>query len=272
MHRHLHAVIAPASTEFESGKRAFQSAEVSGDSRGQCWGHYDMASGQARAGDLNSALTHIEAARLKLKPGERHLTDAIFMLTEGFVRLQCSAYGSAQLSLEASWYLVKKRKLLMDVTVRCLPYLMESIIGPDFREKIDPRVHRRLRRFCRIAAVVAWMYPNIASPAERARGRAFYAMGKPAKAIKCFQKAIKRAENFGAKYDLAKSLLDLAAVESQGSTARRTAAVETLKQMESVIPYAERWLLGDQYDPQVVATRLDPSVTDDAALAVKQRL
>jgi serine/threonine protein kinase/tetratricopeptide (TPR) repeat protein len=263
MHRHLHAVIAPAGTEFETGKRAFQSAEHSGDVRGQCWGLYDMASGQARAGDLDAALTYIEAARLKLKPGERHLTDAIFLLTEGFVRLQCSAYESAQLSLEASWYLIKKRKLLMDVTVRCLPYLMESIVGPDFRKQIDPRVHRRLRRFCRIAAIVAWLYPNIASPAERARGRAFYSMGKSAKAIKCFRAAIKRAENFGAKYDLAKSMLDLAAVESAEASARRAKAVETLKQTESVIPYAERWLLDDQYDPQVVATSLGPSVADE---------
>jgi tetratricopeptide (TPR) repeat protein len=253
MHRHLHAVIAPAGIEFESGERAFESSKISGDVRGQCWGLYDMASGQSRAGDLDSALAYIESARLKLKPGERHLTDAIFLLTEGFVRLQCSAYGSAQLSLESSWYLVKKRKLLMDVTVRCLPYLMESIIGPDFRTRIDPRVHRRLKRFCRIAAVVAWMYPNIASPAERARGRAFYAMGKPSKAIKCFHKAIKRAQSFGAKYDLAKSMLDLAAVDPEDSTARRTAAVETLKEMQSVIPYAERWLLGNHYDPQIVA-------------------
>jgi hypothetical protein len=55
------------------------------------------------------------------------------------------------------------------------------------------------------------------------------------------------------KYDLAKSLLDLAAVKETGRDQNRREAVALLNEMESVIPRAEAWLLGDHYDDAVVA-------------------
>ncbi len=59
------------------------------------------------------------------------------------------------------------------------------------------------------------------------------------------------------KYDLGKSLLDLAAVKEEGREENRTEAIDLLKEMESVIPRAESWLLGDQYDEAVVAPEFD---------------
>ena len=55
----------------------------------------------------------------------------------------------------------------------------------------------------------------------------------------------------------AKSLLDLAAVKTEGREENRREAIELLKKMESVIPRAESWLLGDQYDEAVVAPEFD---------------
>ena len=37
----------------------------------------------------------------------------------------------------------------------------------------------------------------------------------------------------------------------------RREAINLLKKQESVIPYAERWLLGDQYESAVVAPEFD---------------
>jgi hypothetical protein len=59
------------------------------------------------------------------------------------------------------------------------------------------------------------------------------------------------------KYDLAKALLDLAAVKESGRDENRREAVALLKEMESIIPRAEAWLLGDQYDESVVAPEFD---------------
>ena len=256
MHRHLQAVIAPSRIEVASANRTLHSAEAVDDRRGQCWGQYDIANGLARAGDIPTALDHIEAARRYLQPGERNLTDAIFLGTEGYVRLQASAFEAARFSLEAAWYLIKRRKLLMDVVVRALPYLIESLVGPEWTEPASPQNTRRLKRLCRITVTMDWLYPNIASPAQRVRGRAYYSMGYVRKAILCFRKAVRSAQDFGAEYDRAKSLLDLAAVQEEGRDKMRREAIEVLKEMESVIPWAERWLLGDSPDDECLAPLL----------------
>jgi eukaryotic-like serine/threonine-protein kinase len=59
------------------------------------------------------------------------------------------------------------------------------------------------------------------------------------------------------KFDQAKSLLDLAAMKETGRDQNRREAVALLKEMESVIPRAEAWLLGDHYDEAVVAPEFD---------------
>ena len=61
----------------------------------------------------------------------------------------------------------------------------------------------------------------------------------------------------GMPFYQAKSLLDLAAVDPTDRDAHRERAVELLKEMESVIPHAEAWLLGDQYDEAVIAPEFD---------------
>ncbi|WP_166825672.1 serine/threonine protein kinase [Thalassoroseus pseudoceratinae] len=267
MHRHLHAVIASSSVELESARRTLQTAQAVDDQRTQCWGHYDIANALARLGDVTAALEHIEAARGFLQTGERYLTDAIFLCTEGYVRIQASAYEAARFSLEAGWYLVKSRKLLMNVSVRALPYLIESLVGPNWTQPIDPVVRKRLKRLCRVAIGMDWLYPDIASPAQRSRGRAYAAKGNTRKAVRCFAKAIRRADEFGAEYDRAKSLLDLAAVQTNGQDKLRQEAIKVLKKMESVIPRAESWLLGDQYDEQVVAPERFDVAPDHSIIA-----
>jgi tetratricopeptide (TPR) repeat protein len=126
------------------------------------------------------------------------------------------------------------------------------------------RLAKRLKRLCRIAVCMDWLYPNIASPAQRVRGRAYWSMGKKRKARRCYRKAVRSAESFGADYDRARSLLDLAASGVDNHQDLRAQAIELLKKQESVIPFAERWLLGDQYDPAVVAPPPDGEIcTED---------
>ena len=48
-----------------------------------------------------------------------------------------------------------------------------------------------------------------------------------------------------------------AAIKESGREENRAKAIELLKEMESVIPRAESWLLGDQFDEAVVAPEFD---------------
>ena len=91
----------------------------------------------------------------------------------------------------------------------------------------------------------------------RVSGRAASALGNKRKAIRKFEKAVKLSEEKGMDYQRAKCLLDLAAVKQNGREESRKLAIALLKKMESVIPRAESWLLGDQYDEAVVAPEFD---------------
>ena len=114
-----------------------------------------------------------------------------------------------------------------------------------------------LRRLLRWAVVVNFSYPNHQPYLQRVAGRALWSLGKQSKAIRKLEKAIKRAKKKGMDYQRAKSLLDLAAVKEEGREENRAEAIELLKKMESMIPNAESWLLGDQFDEAVVASEFD---------------
>lgn len=138
-----------------------------------------------------------------------------------------------------------------------LPVLIESIAGPMWMSPVQTPDVAVLRRLLRRAVLVYFSYPNHQPHLQRVAGRALCALGKGHKAVRKFEKAIKHAEQKGMDYQRAKSLLDLAAVKQEGRAENRAEAIELLKKMESVIPNAESWLLGDQYDEAVVGPDFD---------------
>ena len=140
----------------------------------------------------------------------------------------------------------------MEYNVRSLPQLIESIVGPNWTTP-GRKNSKQLRRLNRTAGFFALLQPNLRPAIERSRGRAFWVIGKRRRAARCFERAVKSASSLGADYDRARTLLDLAAIEEEGRKENRREAIRLLKKMKSVIPYAERSLLGDQYDPDVVA-------------------
>ena len=134
---------------------------------------------------------------------------------------------------------------------------MESVAGPDWSLNPTPVNRRVVRRRCRIARLLAAFHPKIRPHLLRSRGRAFTVLGKRQKSIKELERAVSCARKLGMPYDLAKSLLDLSAVKEAKRDENRAEAIRLLKEMESVIPRAESWLLGDQYDESVVAPEFD---------------
>ena len=75
--------------------------------------------------------------------------------------------------------------------------------------------------------------------------------------MRCFEDAVLSGRRAGLLSDLSRALLDLAAVEPKGREENQAEAIRLLKETESVIPRAESWLLGDQYDEAVVAPEFD---------------
>ncbi len=251
--RHVQAIIGSAVDELEVAQRVLELAEEVGDLRGQYWGNYDIASALGRAGNVEAALTYIDKAAAVRGDSTMKLTDTIFLATHGGVLLQASDYQAASDTLAKSWQLTSRLNFFMEYNTRGLAWLIESIAGPDWLEAAPTKETKRLRSLCRSAGVSYFFFPNIQSSIQRARGRAFWVLGKQRRAIRCLRRAVERASSLGADYDLARSLLDLAAVTADGRDENRREAIRLLKKSKSVLPRAEAWLLADQFDAQCVA-------------------
>ncbi|MCP4513593.1 MAG: hypothetical protein GY826_45155, partial [Fuerstiella sp.] len=72
-------------------------------------------------------------------------------------------------------------------------------------------------------------------------------------------KSIESAGKLGAKYDQARAMLDLAAIDEERREELRAEAVSMLKQIRAVIPRAEMWQLGNDPDPTCVAPEFELS-------------
>ena len=257
MLRHLHEAVGSANAEVVTARKLIELSRKSGNQRCLVWGQYDLASGLARSGQIKESLQMTEQARSTLEKLDLNLTKCIFFAQRSFVFLQASDYEATRKISDYSFRFAIKKLRLMDICLRGLAWYLESVSGPHWLSKPVQLGRRLVRQRCRWARMLAMFHVKIRPHLFRSRGRAFTALGKKRKGIRNFELAVKTARQFGMKYDLGKSLLDLAAVKEEGREENRAKAIELLKEMESVIPRAESWLLGDQYDEAVVAPEFD---------------
>lgn len=257
MHRHLLAYTGSSDEELEKAQAVLEVGNQTGNVQGICWGSYDAASALARAGNPSESAKHMQAANRALPNEVFLMTWPIRASTEAYIRIQLSDYSGANRLAEYAWSVIKQGWLALDVSLLCLPILLESSAGSDWMTKVPHEYRRSLKRNLRRATMFYLTIPNQQSHIDRVRGRAWWRLGKPRKAIRLFEKAVRTSKQKGMKYQQAKSLLDLAAVKEEGRNQNRAEAICLLKEMKSVIPRAESWLLGDQYDEAVVAPEFD---------------
>jgi tetratricopeptide (TPR) repeat protein len=257
MHRHALAYTGDSNSELDKARAVLELATTTGNVQGICWGFYDVASVLARAGELAEAVCYMKQANFALTNERFLMTSAIRASTDGYVRLQCSVYLNARHLAEFAWSVVKEGWVAIDVTLLCVPILIESIAGRDWLEPLPSADLKSMKRALKRASLLYVTLPNQQAHLCRVSARAHVRMGNPRKAIRKFEKAILLAEKKGMKYQQAKSLLDLAAVKEDGRDENRAKAIRLLEEMKSVIPRAEAWLLGDQYDEAVVAPAFD---------------
>lgn len=251
--RHIHAYLSRAGSELSAARDVLELALEIGHVQGICWGNYDVASALARRGDLSEAQDFIKRSNDELTNERYSMTEAIRASTSGYVQLQCSDYEAARNLASTAWQIIATNFVFCDQTMFCLPILIESIAGADWTSPLPQKDANYLKKICRRAVFLYSTIPNHQPHLQRVSGRAAMALGKKGKAIRKFEKAIELAEKKGMAYQRARSLLDLAAVKEERRESNRREAIDLLKKMESVIPRAESWLLGDQYDESVVA-------------------
>jgi tetratricopeptide (TPR) repeat protein len=265
MLRHCRAYVGNTSLEQQAANALVDLSTEVGNAQCICWSHYDAASAAARGGMLHEALSHIQRSNDALTGERYYMTEAIRGSTDAYVRLQLSCYRRARECSANAWHLASKSLVLIDATLLCLPVLIESIAGPDWMSPLPAADARYAKKIIRRASLLYPTIPNHRPHLRRVFGRVYCAMGNRRKAIRNFEKAIRLSEQKSMDYQRAKSLLDLAAVQDKGREENRCEAIRVLKRMESVIPRAESWLLGDQYDEAVVAPEFDLNAWEQAS-------
>lgn len=245
--RHACNALDSAQLELEIAREELQTAEDTRNYRVVCWGNYGIATALARMGSVKDAQVYGEQAYQSLPEEKQIISASVCRFTNGYVAMQASNYRSATEQLENAWRDIRKEWAFTEFTMATLPHLLECKAGANWTDR-KPSGKRELVRLCRIAAMLQPSFPTLRPHLLRSRGRAYYSIGKQAKGRRLLRKAVRVARKLNLRHSLARCLLDLAAVQTENRQEMRDEAVELLKTTTSVIPYAERWQLGDHPD------------------------
>ncbi len=212
--RHIYTIRSDFNREVAEAEAEIKIGEGCGDPDIVAWGLYGKADAFARSGRTQEAL--VLAARAAEGLNSRgSWAVAIAYQVQGLARLQASEYAMARAALEQSRSSIRENYSLFEFVVPTYPLLVESLLGPrwaDAEGGPSRDITRKAWWESRFARFFGWRFPNYAPHALRVSGRAAYALGKSKKAAKYLERAIAGAEAMGARYDLARALLDASLV------------------------------------------------------------
>jgi eukaryotic-like serine/threonine-protein kinase len=239
--RHIYAVRGDIAREVTEAEAEIALGTSRGDGEALAWGCYGKANALARAGRIDEAVEQISRAVEILHSRESTAQSVAFQIL-GFVRLQASDYAAARAALENGVRLTRKYFMFVEFLGSTHSLLVESLLGPRWAlvEGGPSRAAaRKAWRASRLARYEGWMFPNYESHALRASGRAAFALGKTKNAARYFERAIVAALKLGARYDLARALLDASrAIPDRADLYRR--GRQLLAELGAVVPEAER--------------------------------
>ncbi|MBI1325726.1 protein kinase [bacterium] len=244
--RHLYSVRGDFAAAIAEADREITTATTRGDRETLCWGQYGKADALARVGRI------VEANDIALRAVEelasfRSTTEGIALGVLGLVRLQASDYAGAREALERSRTRLYKSAFVVEFSGPTFPLLVESLLGPRWfmpETQYGPgrTSARKAWREARTARAIGRLYPNYWPHVLRVSGRAAQALAKTNKAASYFERSIVSAEKLGARYELARALLDASLVIPDRAEEYRRRGQQLLSEVGGVIPEAESQL------------------------------
>jgi eukaryotic-like serine/threonine-protein kinase len=241
--RHLYAIWGDKEEEMLSAQVEIQIGETVKDPEGECWGAFGMANALARAGRLEEAREYMERAKRIIAGKTNIIVVPTALQTEGFLLLQSGDYEGARRALEEARAIVEANFAFVDYSIRVYPLLVETLLGPDWDQytgAVTPTAAREGWRLSRWALFWAKRFPNYLPHAWRARGRAAWCKGHPQKALSSFRRALSAAERIGARYDLARTYLDLGRISVDQRRHFTDKGNEILQELGCVEPKVKR--------------------------------
>ena len=242
MLRHLYAVRGDIPMELVEAEAEIAIGRTRGDAEALAYGQYGKADALARAGRFDEA-NELMVPVVEVLVARDSLALLIAYGHLGFVRLQSSDYSGARAALEKSRDRIIRTYCPFEFAGPTFPLLVESLLGPRWADADggpSRSIARKAWHEARVARFVGWRYPNYHAHALRVSGRAAYALGKTKKATGFFERAIAAAEKHGARYDLARALLDASRAIPDRFDDYRRRGQQLLDELGAVVPEAER--------------------------------
>ncbi|XZE56291.1 hypothetical protein SH139x_002392 [Planctomycetaceae bacterium SH139] len=203
------------------------------------WANYGLTHGHAMAGDF-AAAHHAanESIRLLKENGSNFV--AISLMEAGFVYLQQSQYQEAVEAFRNSFQSMRKNWFFFEICMPLFPRMVEAALGPSWA-RLDGNQGGDLKLAKRYLFGTKFFrnsYPNVRPHAYRAEGRYLFATGRIEKARRVFARALDEAEELGAKYEKARTLIDQG-IAFPDLAASKQRGLELLEELGAVMPEAE---------------------------------
>ncbi|WP_435011952.1 serine/threonine-protein kinase PknK (plasmid) [Tundrisphaera lichenicola] len=239
---HIQEVRGDIPRELAEAEVEISLGNVRGDGEALSWGYFDKAYALACAGQTDPA-SELALRAVEILHSRGSTVESKAQQVLGFVRLQASDHIGARVALEEAARLIRVNLLLMEFVAPTYPMLVESLLGPRWAERQggpSRAVARKARHESRFARFIGWLYPNYEAHTLRVSGRAAFAMGKTKAAANYLERAIVAAETHGARYELARALLDASRVIPERADEYHRRGEQLLDELGAVVPEAER--------------------------------
>ncbi len=240
--RHLYGVRGNIPLEIAEAEAEFALGTARGDEEVLAWGTFGKANALARSGQTDLAL-ELAQRSVNILRQRKSMAEAVGHGVLGFARIQASDYAAARTALEESARLVRENFYRMEFVGPTYPLLVESLLGPRWADRQGGpgrAVARKAWREGRFARFIGWTFPNYGAHALRVSARAAFALNNTGKAARYIERAIVAAESHGARYELARALLDAARIVPERADEYRRRGQRVLDELGAVVPEAER--------------------------------
>ncbi|MFN7842811.1 MAG: protein kinase domain-containing protein [Pirellula sp.] len=236
--RHTHSAIGDVKKIIETASMERENASQTHDTVIDAWGKYGLADGLARSGQYSQAVQLAQEAEAVLDGASHHVCLQELART----LLNASRYREAA---EAARRCIRETLTcaIVEISADGFPIMIEALLGEHWatdRRAISKANHRSARFYSLFALCLGFLFCSLRPHCTRVRGRLAVASGRNRKGARLFTKAIQVAEQSGARYELARALIDRSRLRGKGFRVDYDRGCQLLNELGGVLPPKER--------------------------------
>lgn len=237
--RHIYSLVGDTEKVIWIGQLELEVASSSNDLEVMGWANYGLTHGYALAGEFQAAHQAADESIRLLEENKSNFVCVSYM-EQGLVFMQQSQYDKAIESFQQAFHSMKSNWFFFEVSLHVFPRMVEAALSAKWPEgtPVDSKRKALARRFLRYAKFFRISYPTISPHAYRVEARYLFATGNATKARTRFEKAIEEAEKIGAKYEKARTMIDMATAFPDCASFQQQ-GLDLLEELGAVMPATE---------------------------------